>query len=324
MNTVNNKNVWLVGAGGMAVDYANVLRSLGITPVVIGRGNASAEKFQAQTGLLAVSGGLRAYAGASGVEVPDAAIVAVGAEALSETTLDLLALGVKNILVEKPAGLSLAEISAIASATREHGARTFVAYNRRFYAAVREAQRMIDEDGGVQSFNFEFTEWAHQIEKLEKGTGVKETWFIGNSTHVVDLAFHLCGRPREITCYHGGKGALQWHPSGAIFVGAGVTDRDAYFSYQANWGAPGRWGLEVCTAKRRLIFRPMEALQVMAEGSVKIEPAQIDDSNDAQYKPGLLAQVACFMDGTGDAQLCSISEHQSNFLTYLKIAGYAP
>lgn len=322
MNNANKKNVWLVGAGGMAVDYAKVLKALGVTPTVIGRGTASAGKFEAETGVPVAAGGLPAYIQSAAGKVPDTAIVSVGAESLSQATLDLLAFGVKNILVEKPAGLSLAEIAAIARESRANGARTFVAYNRRFYASVLEAQRVIEEDGGVQSFNFEFTEWSHVIEKLEKADGVKESWFIGNSTHVVDLAFYLCGRPRELTCFHGGKGALDWHPAGSIFVGAGVTNREAYFSYQANWGAPGRWGLEICTAKRRLIFRPMESLQVMAKGTVRIEPVQIDDAVDTQFKPGLLAQVRSFLDGSGDGQLCMISEHKSNFLTYLKIAGY--
>lgn len=323
MNKVDKKTVWLIGSGGMAVDYANVLQSLGITPVVIGRGNVSAEKFEAQTGLSVATGGLRGQITAPGVTPPDAAIIAVGVEALCQTTLDLLAFGVKDILVEKPAGISLAEISTIASATKQQGAKTFVAYNRRFYSAVSEAQRMIEEDGGVESFNFEFTEWSHQIENLEKGPGVKETWFIGNSTHVVDLAFYLGGRPRGISCYHGGKNSLPWHPAASIFVGAGVTESNAYFSYQANWGAPGRWGLEVCTSKRRLIFRPMESLQVMAKGSVKIEPVHIDDNSDKLHKPGLLAQVSYFLEEQKDSKLCSIYEHETNFLTFLKIAGYA-
>ena len=42
-------------------------------------------------------------------------------------------------------------------------------------------KEIIAEDNGVTSFNFEFTEWSHEIEKLEKAPGVKENWFLANS-----------------------------------------------------------------------------------------------------------------------------------------------
>ena len=50
---------------------------------------------------------------------------------------------------------------------------------------------MIAEDGGVTSFHFEFTEWSHQIQHLQKAPGVMDHWVLGNSSHVLDLAFHL-------------------------------------------------------------------------------------------------------------------------------------
>ncbi|WP_197740081.1 hypothetical protein [Vibrio taketomensis] len=36
------------------------------------------------------------------------------------------------------------------------------------------AKNIIKQDGGVQSFNFELTEWGHVIANLEKGEGVKK------------------------------------------------------------------------------------------------------------------------------------------------------
>ena len=41
---------------------------------------------------------------------------------------------------------------------------------------------------------FEFTEWSHNI-RLKLNQQVKESWFLANSTHVVDLVFHLIGLP---------------------------------------------------------------------------------------------------------------------------------
>ena len=126
-------------------------------------------------------------------------------------------------------------------------AKVFIAYNRRFYRAVSEAKRLIEGDGGVTSFNFEFTEWSHEIERLSKAPGVKEKWFLGNSTHVVDLAFFLGGKPSEISCYT--QGGTDWHPTASLFSGAGVSEHGALFSYNANWESAGRWGVEVLTKK---------------------------------------------------------------------------
>ena len=70
-------------------------------------------------------------------------------------------------------------------------AKVLIAYNRRFYSSVEKAREIITEDGGIQSCIFEFTEWAHKIIALSKANGVKEHWFLGNSSHVIDLVFHF-------------------------------------------------------------------------------------------------------------------------------------
>ena len=136
---------------------------------------------------------------------------------------------------------------------------------------------------------------------------------------MVDLAFYLAGMPERLTVYT--RGSLPWHPAASVFAGAGITEKGVLFSYQANWGAPGRWGVEALTANYRLIFRPMESLQVMRKGSVRVEQVEIDDSLDKTFKPGLYEQVKRFIDGevTG---LCTLSEQVDHWTHYCKIAGY--
>ncbi len=310
--------VWLVGSGGMSVDYAKVLSALAVPFHAIGRGTTSASEFRAKTGVTVIEGGLAAFLGTR-PRLPSAAIVAVGVEALAGAVKSLLEFGVTRILVEKPGALRRAEIVALADLARSRGAQVLVGYNRRFYAATRRAVEMIAEDGGVKSMHFEFTEWGHEIRGLDKPRAVLEAWFLANSTHVVDLAFHLGGKPVEINAHT--SGSLDWHPSAAVFAGAGRTDRGAIFSYQANWDAPGRWGVEVLTTSHRLIFRPMETLQVMRSRSVKIEPVAIDDAIDRQFKPGLHLQVSRFLAGRVDG-FCTLDEQASKWDLYCRIAGY--
>jgi predicted dehydrogenase len=279
----------------MAIDYVKVLEALNVTFLVIGRGEASANTFYEKTGRAVQSGGVKLAL--QNKSIPKWAIVATGVEQLAETTKELIDAGVKHILLEKPGGFyeDLESLSILANSA---GSQVFVAYNRRYYAATAKAKEFIVEDGGVTSFNFEFTEWAHTITPLEKGKGVKEQWLLGNSSHVIDLAFYLGGKPKEMCSFV--SGALNWHPSGSIFSGAGRSENGALFSYQANWAAPGRWSVEILTSRHRLIFRPMEKLQIQRIGSVSIEEVNIDYSIDNEFKPGLYLQVEAFLNQKGN------------------------
>lgn len=301
--------VWIIGSGPMALAYARVLISLGIDFLVIGRGEASASTFKASCDCNLVTGGLAKFL-EHRPDLPEAAIIATGVEQLAPLTLQLLRCGVNRILMEKPGGLNPLEIGQVASEARRLGAEVYVAYNRRFYASTKMARHLIDEDGGVLSFHFEFTEWSHLIGALQKAPGVKEQWFLANSTHVVDLAFFLGGRPIDFQSYT--AGGLPWHPLASIFAGAGATDSGALFSYQANWEAPGRWGLEVLTRKRRLIFRPMEHLAVQRIGSVSVEPCELNDTLDSRFKPGVHRQVEAFLSRPASVDLLSIEEQLRN------------
>lgn len=301
----------------MAQDYAKVLSDIGQSFEVIGRNAPSAEKFESATGHPVHQGGLsNALKGSS---APEQAIVAVSVEHLAGVAIELIEAGTRRILIEKPGGLNKHEIGALQQAAAKHKADVLIAYNRRFYASTALAKVLIAEDGGANSCNFEFTEWSHVIAPLTKGPGVKEAWFLANSTHVVDLAFHLCGYPRDWKGWHGG--ALSWHPSAARFCGSGVTEQEVFFSYQADWEAPGRWGVEVLTRKRRFIFRPMEQLQVVQLGSVKVESVELDDKLDKEFKPGLYKQTKSFLE-RDDRLFCTIDEQLRHCAIYNEMAGY--
>ena len=311
-------SVWLVGAGSMAVDYAKVLQALDVPTLVIGRGNVSAQTFSEKAGLPVHSGGLDSFLSGA-PRLPEAAIVAVGVEGLAATARRLLEYGVRRILVEKPGALHYHEIRELAAVATAQSAEVLIAYNRRMYASTLHAQRLIAEDGGVQSMHFEFTEWGHVIEGLNKADGVKSAWLLGNSTHVIDLALYLGGIPVEMHCYT--SGSLDWHPSSAVFAGAGRTDRGVLFSYQANWASPGRWGVEVLTSNYRFVFRPMESLQIIRKGSVAVEPVLLNDQLDKAFKPGLYEQVNRFLHRRPDG-LCTLEEQLVHWPLYTRIAGY--
>lgn len=308
----------LIGAGYMAIEYAKVLSHLGADFTVIGRGAKSAQDFELATGKPAKSGGLQAFFD-SGAAVPTHAIVAVNVESSAETALTLLQQGVRHLLLEKPAGLTAQEIRRVHQAAKEVGARVSVAYNRRHFPSVRKALELATEDGGISSINFEFTEWGHVIEGTSHPASVKAHFFLANSTHVVDTAFHLAGLPQELSAFR--TGSLPWHPTAAAFAGAGITERSIPFSYQANWESAGRWGIEVLTRKRKLILRPLETLQEQLRGKLDVQPIALPASEEDPFKPGLLRQTLHFL-RSDPVDMCSLDQHVAALAHYQRMAGY--
>jgi predicted dehydrogenase len=310
--------IWLIGCGAMAIDYAQVLSAQSCNFLTIGRGEESARKFEKETGHNVIIGGLANFI-RTNPDNPTAVIVSVGVEQLFQTTMDLLSYGVKSLLIEKPGGLTVNEISQLEGKSKELKAEVFIAYNRRFFSSVIKAKGLIEKEGGVTSFNFELTEWSHIIGGLDKPEIVLEKWFLANSTHVADMAFFLGGGPKDICCFTSGK--LDWHSSSSVFSGAGVATNGALFNYSANWESAGRWSVEVLTKENRYIFRPMESLLVQKRGTIPHIPIELDDQIDIDFKPGLYKQVEYFLNGESK-DLCSISEQQKYFPIYEKMASY--
>jgi predicted dehydrogenase len=287
------KNIVLVGTGPMSVDYAKVLLAQNIIFNVVGRGGESALKFELETGVKPYVGGLQQYLSNNSLPENAYVIIATGTEALMPSLLLALQAGAVKILIEKPAAISIEELIENEEKLKRYSDMVFVAYNRRFYASVLEAQKMIEADGGLQTMHFEFTEWAHKIEPLAKAEGVKENWFFANSTHVVDLAFYLAGKPSQWQGYSK-AGDLKWH-SKTNFTGAGITDKGVLFSYISNWESAGRWAIELLTEKRRIYLKPMESISVQKRGTVEVVEHIFEDSLDLQFKPGLHRQVTAFV-----------------------------
>ena len=309
--------IYIIGTGPMAQDYAEVLTALKKDFKVIGRGAHSAEKFAEKLGVRPFVGGLAIFLKTEKFTADDAVIIATGTENLMEALKMSLLSGAGKILIEKPAALSIEELLANSDFLKKYQNHVFVAYNRRFYASVLEAQKLITADGGLENIHFEFTEWAHRIEPLEKAPGVKENWFFANSTHVVDLAFFLAGKPADWHAY-AKSGQLTWHEK-TKFVGAGITENGVLFSYNSNWESAGRWAIELLTSKRRIYLKPLEGIQIQMKGSIQIENHAFDNAIEEKFKPGLFEQVRHFLDQT--EALKTLGEQIEDAKIYQKILG---
>ncbi len=315
----NLKRVLLAGTGYMSKEYIKVLKAFEIEYMIVGNRTESVKQFMEETGEQACAGGVDHYILECN-DLPEYAIVAVSHKNLYSVTKTLAEAGVKKILVEKPGVTTLNDIKDLIRIAEQKGSEIYIAYNRRFYQSVKKAEELIKQDGGLKSVSFEFTEWAHVIEKTNHSDEMKQKWFLLNSTHVVDLVFYFAGLPKTITTQI--NGSLNWHKVGCIYTGCGITEKDIPFVYHANWAAPGRWGIELLTDKHRIYLRPLEKLSIQNIGSIQIEEYPIDNNVDELYKAGLYQEImAFFEDDPVNEGLCTLEEHYRSFKYYQKISG---
>lgn len=307
--------IWLIGSGNLALEYAKVLKALSLKYKVIGRGKKSARKFTSITGQKVFLGGLSNFLD-SNPFCAKMAIVCVGVEELASVSKELINFGVKKILLEKPGGINFEEVSNLNKFVNKKKVNVKIAYNRRFYSSVIKVKELIKSDGGLQSFNFDFTEWIHVIEKLNKSKKVLKNLFFLNSTHVVDLAFYLGGKPKLLDSHLSKK--TTWNKKPAIFCGSGETLNGSLFNFSANWQSAGRWSIELFTARGKYILCPLEKLFFQKKGTIEVNEIKLDYKLDNKFKPGLFQQVKTFV-GKTDKDLISLSTHCSMFPIYKKI-----
>ncbi len=310
--------IWLVGTGKMGHAYANVLKKLQVDFVVVGRSQTGCESFSMETDLNPFAGGLNEAI--NNLDPPKIAINAVNQENLAETTIQLINAGTKRILLEKPGGINVTELEKIFKFSENKNVQILLAYNRRFYSSILHAEQQIRKDGGLSSIHFEFTELTHTINPDHFNSTVLRNWVLGNSSHVLDIAFFLAGLPQEWKGWS--EGELDWHPKSSRFCGSGKTDQGVLFSYFADWKAPGRWGFEALTNYRRFVFRPLEKLSIWKFGNLNSEIEHIDDQLDIDFKPGIYRQTKSFIDDD-TSRFCTLQQQIERARLYSKIAGYS-
>lgn len=309
--------VLVVGAGTIAKEYVKILLALHKIPVIISRGEEKASDLRRiYPDIEIFTGGLEDKL--NNFDVPPYAIVATPVESLSRCTKLLIKAGCKNILAEKPLTFFANDAAEIKQLASIHNSNVFIAYNRRSYQSVIKAKELISEDGGILSFHFDFTEAIFRITPANYHKNTLKYWGMANSSHVIDTAFYLGGMPAWIECRQYGD-RLSWHEAGSIFTGMGETDVEVPFTYHANWGAPGRWNIEIMTKKRKLILSPMEKLKQQKKNGFIVEDVEINDRLDTDFKPGFYHQVSNFL-SSGD--LLSIKHLEEDISIFKKIFNY--
>jgi predicted dehydrogenase len=173
----------------------------------------------------------------------DAILVATANAALASIALQAVKAG-KHVLVEKPGGISSAELAKIESATTASGALVRIGYNHRFHPGFRKAYQLVQQEdlgevmfirgryghGGRVGYD---REW--RMDPAQSGGGE----LIDQGVHLIDLAASFMG---EFTTVDGHAATYFWDTR---------VDDNAFLSLRAAGGQTA-WLHVSCTEWKNL------------------------------------------------------------------------
>lgn len=286
-----DKSVLVVGAGWMAEQHWCALKALKVSRVcVISKTESSAKRCNEKTGFEAYSGGYDKCLPQLGVF--DLVIIATPIDVLKPAAKTAMSIGNKNILIEKPGALYSQSLEDWITEVDENIFRVRIAYNRLTYQNLWKLKDLIEEEGGINSCRYTFTEWTHAINFEKSKKEVYERWGISNSLHVICMAHSLIGLPKKLFPIQ--AGSLSWHIAGSRFIGAGLSESNIPFTYHSDWESPGRWSIEIMTQKNAYRLMPLEKLYCCPKGS--IDWHEIETSSDSlSVKEGVAEEVAIML-----------------------------
>ncbi len=257
----DDKSVLLVGAGWMARQYAIALSKMKIKDVtIVSQSEEKAIQLGNEFNFQSMGGGIEKNI--HGLKKMDLVIIATPVNLLLHAADHAVQSGQDNIMIEKPGSFHYKELISFSDKLQNQNVK--VAYNRLFYTNFHKLKELVRKEGGITSCRYTITERVHTFDFEKADAETYSRCGIGNSLHVISMVHELIGMPKEISAYQYGK--FEWHPSGAIFVGSGITENNIPFSYHADWNSSGGWGIEVMTKENAYRLIPLEDLFVCPKG----------------------------------------------------------
>jgi predicted dehydrogenase len=286
MDTVR---VGVIGAGSMARSHLDVLQSLPSVEIcaVSSRGSERLQKIAAD---YRISRSFMNNDEMLKEARPDAVVVAVSAANIADVALLSMKRNVPTLL-EKPPGLTLAQTEALVKTSKQAQGPFMVGLNRRFYGAVQNAKKVIDDAGRLVSVLAQYTEdlvavRARNIHPPE----VLEHWMAADGMHCIDLLRFFAGDVREVYAM-----STSWRNKAPDSFGAVVRFKNGTIGhFISNWTSPGRWQVVLYGFDVRVDLMPLEEGKVTRRDGKESELAK--DEMDSKFKPGLYRQDRYFVD----------------------------
>jgi predicted dehydrogenase len=189
---------------------------------------------------------------------PDAILVTVSFEHIFEITKLLIPYKIP-LLIEKPAGTSVAELNELISLSSRYGTTVQLAMNRRHYEIVEAA---IEDMGGLDYLMAVDIEWSETPIKLltQKGYTKEQVAKIiyGNSIHGIDMACFFGGVMEDIYVQTKKIGEdFRWY-----MQFAGKSELGKLVTFRSSWDHPVPWKMVMSAEAKRYVFAPLETCMV--------------------------------------------------------------
>ncbi len=313
-----DRSVLVIGGQEMAKQYISALSNFGIKDVtLISKSGGGLDDFCKEKGVKSLVGGFEDQL--PNVKKVDLVIIACPILLTVKAAELAIDNGQDNILIEKPGSLYYDELLTLHRKVNSQKIR--VGYNRLVYPNLHKLKQLVAQEDGITSCRFSFTEWIHRMDLKKDDPEVYHRWGISNSLHVISMAFELIGMPKDIQTYQHGK--FDWHPTGSIFVGSGISDKEIPFSYNADWGSGGRWGIEVNTKENSYQLIPLEDLYVCPKGKVSWDKVPFNTAYP-EIKQGIAEEIAIMLDNEmiQNCELITLEKAAKYIQIAEKIFGY--
>ncbi len=274
--------VGLIGFGKIAKFHIDALRSLKVD--IIGcfnrseQGRADAEAY-----------GILPYDSLDALmkERPDGVISCVAFMNMHQHAKELLPYGCP-VLMEKPAGITLAEYANICKRADSRHTPVMVAFNRRHYGVIQNALTHIrSNDATINSVLMEWSEPPQAV--LDKrGQASLDAWTFANTSHGLDLLTYIAGnisKPSFTTKF--GQNGFR------TTVLTGVSEKNILTTFVNTWEGPSGWRLVIGTDKHQYRFGPLESGTII--DASRNETALEIPEHDINHKVGFIEQARFFL-----------------------------
>lgn len=304
----------------MGRQFLKALQALGIRDITIcTRSPESLRTIEGLDKITLLSGGYDAIVKTT--HAKDLAIIATPIHTLMPAANHLAELGFKKLLIEKPVALCSQAMLNLSEKVDSLGVETFVGLNRACYPVLQDALYLSELDGGITSCFYTFDELISQDWFTYYSKETLNRWGIANSMHLISMVHRLIGMPSRINTHI--SGSLPWHPTGSVFAGDGVSEKNIPFTYHSDWNSAGRWEIQTHTSQAMYKLGPLENLFKRQFSDEPWKEIKTSPPND-DIKSGIVEQISAILntDLTDIIRPISLSEATTLTKWAEKIFGY--
>lgn len=222
-------------------------------------------------------------------EVLDAVLVLVPPRDMHQVTISLIPYGLP-VLIEKPPGISIEEAKSISSDSLRYRTSVMVAFNRRFYSLVKQADHIIQSSGGLLGMRMDGFERYRIYRENGMDNSKLDHLMAYNTVHCIDLIRHYAGNAVQIYAFNN-SGTEE--PNNHRYTAMIVTDRNIPVTFQSYWHALGNWNYELYIPDGKITFANLEeAYFYKRNGDVQ---QLVSDRHDVEAKAGFVEQLLFFI-----------------------------